>query len=145
MRDQLIVLLALFYISSLSAFEGYWYTQGQESVVEISMSEGVYSGKIVWLKEPFDENGEPWYDTENPDTLLQQQKIAGLPILKELQLKNHSLKNGIIYDPNSGKSYRCIITINDNDLSVRGYIGITLLGRTEKWTKCYKIPREVLQ
>ena len=43
---------------------------------------------------------------------------------------------GTIYDPNSGKTYRCIITWLDKDtLKVRGYIGVPMLGRTETWSR----------
>ncbi len=43
---------------------------------------------------------------------------------------------GTIYDPNSGKTYRCIVTkVDDSTLKVRGYIGVPLLGRTETWTR----------
>jgi len=43
---------------------------------------------------------------------------------------------GTIYDPNSGKTYRCIITwVDGNTLKVRGYIGVPMLGRTETWTR----------
>ena len=43
---------------------------------------------------------------------------------------------GTIYDPNSGKTYRCIVTFVDAaTLKVRGYIGVPLLGRTEIWKR----------
>ena len=45
-------------------------------------------------------------------------------------------KGGTIYDPNSGKTYRCVVTLVDaNTLEVRGYVGVPLLGRTETWTR----------
>ncbi len=138
-------LLVVIASSSLSAFDGYWYTQDQESVIKISEHQNEYLGVIVWMKEPYDENGEPWYDTENPNTLLQQQKISNLLILKKFQLRNGSLKGGTIYDPNTGKSYQCSITLNGDELLVRGYIGIPILGRTERWTKCNQLPLVVSQ
>jgi uncharacterized protein (DUF2147 family) len=43
---------------------------------------------------------------------------------------------GFIYDPNSGKTYRCKLKLKDrNTLKLRGYIGISLLGRTDVWTR----------
>ena len=43
---------------------------------------------------------------------------------------------GFIYDPNSGKTYRGKIKLTDPDtLRLRGYIGISLLGRTEVWKR----------
>jgi uncharacterized protein (DUF2147 family) len=45
-------------------------------------------------------------------------------------------KSGRIYDPNSGKTYKCKVTpVNENTLELRGYIGFSLLGRTETWTR----------
>ncbi len=45
--------------------------------------------------------------------------------------------DGKIYDPNSGKTYRCIIitVVDDNTLKLRGHVGVPLLGRTETWTR----------
>ena len=43
---------------------------------------------------------------------------------------------GFIYDPNSGKTYRGKLRLVDtNTLEVRGFIGISLIGRTETWTR----------
>lgn len=45
-------------------------------------------------------------------------------------------KGGQIYDPNNGKTYQCELElINQNKLSVRGYIGFPIFGRSEVWTK----------
>jgi uncharacterized protein (DUF2147 family) len=45
-------------------------------------------------------------------------------------------EDGKIYDPKNGKTYDCVIKLKDNNtLSVRGYIGVTLIGRTDLWTR----------
>ena len=45
-------------------------------------------------------------------------------------------EDGDIYDPKSGKTYSCVIKMQkDGSLHVRGFIGISLLGRTTLWTK----------
>ena len=45
-------------------------------------------------------------------------------------------KGGTIYDPEEGKTYRCKMTLTDVDiLRVRGFIGISLLGRTTVWKR----------
>jgi uncharacterized protein (DUF2147 family) len=50
--------------------------------------------------------------------------------------ENNLWENGKIYDPKNGKDYSCKITMIDNNkLDVRGFIGISLLGRTETWTR----------
>jgi len=48
---------------------------------------------------------------------------------------------GTIQDPNNGKTYRCIVTyVDENTLKVRGYIGVSLTGRTETWTRKEDLP-----
>jgi uncharacterized protein (DUF2147 family) len=45
-------------------------------------------------------------------------------------------ENGEIYDPKSGKTYSCVMKLESADkLSIRGYMGISLIGRSEVWTR----------
>jgi uncharacterized protein (DUF2147 family) len=45
-------------------------------------------------------------------------------------------EGGKIYDPKKGSTYSCTIRMKDvNTLEVRGYIGISLIGRTDVWTR----------
>jgi uncharacterized protein (DUF2147 family) len=48
---------------------------------------------------------------------------------------DNEYEDGTIYDPKNGKTYSCIIRQKGNKLSVRGYIGVSLIGRTTTWTK----------
>ena len=44
--------------------------------------------------------------------------------------------DGEIYDPKNGKTYSSEMTlVSSKQLNVRGYIGISLIGRTSKFTK----------
>ena len=57
-------------------------------------------------------------------------------IVKDLKIVDKSWEDGTILDPKSGKTYSCYITFEDeNTLKVRGYIGFSLLGRTQKWIR----------
>ena len=117
---------------------GIWLTNSKElAKIQIYKSGDYYFGKIVWLKNPT-ENGKSKVDSQNPDKSKQNQPIVGLIILKEFKFDNgyDEWKNGKIYDPENGKTYSCYMSLNDrNTLRVRGYVGIFLFGRTEKWTK----------
>lgn len=137
------LLLLLFLTCSVSAFTGYWYTPNNESIVSIEEDAGHYSGKIVWLKDPLDTNGKPWTDSKNPSRVKRSRPIVGLPLLSDFKKQGKLLKRGTIYDPNSGKTYSCTISKHGETLKVRGYIGISLLGRTEKWIRCNLLPMEV--
>jgi uncharacterized protein (DUF2147 family) len=45
-------------------------------------------------------------------------------------------ENGTIYDPREGKTYSCKITLKNKDnINIRGFIGLSLFGRTEMWTR----------
>ncbi|MCX6218922.1 DUF2147 domain-containing protein [Spirosoma sp.] len=45
-------------------------------------------------------------------------------------------QNGTIYAPREGKMYSCKMTLKDSaHLNIRGYVGVSLFGQTEVWTK----------
>lgn len=117
--------------------EGFWLNQEKEAKVEIYKAKnGKFYGKIVWLKEPM-RNGKPKMDDKNPKDNLKSQPLIGLLILKGFDKDgDKTYEDGTIYDPKNGKTYSCKITYeNANTLSIRGYVGISMLGRTTTWTK----------
>jgi uncharacterized protein (DUF2147 family) len=115
---------------------GIWQTSGKEPAkIQIYKSGQKYFGKIAWLKNPL-ENGKPKMDENNPDKSKRSQKIIGLVILSDFKFDDDEWDQGKIYDPENGKTYSCILSLKDkNSLKVRGFIGVSLLGRTETWTK----------
>ncbi len=116
---------------------GVWLTRGKEPAkIQIYKSGEKYYGKIIWLQNPMD-NGRSKLDKNNPDKSKQNQAIVGLGILKGFRFDgDDEWEDGDIYDPESGKTYSCFLTLKDKTtLKVRGYIGISLFGRTEVWTK----------
>ena len=113
------------------AIVGEWLTAAKDGKVQIYKSGNKFFGKISWGNRP---NGK---DTNNPDPKLRDQNLIGLVILKDFSFNGKDKwEDGTIYDPNNGKTYSCVIRLKDEKtLEVRGYIGISLLGRTEVWTK----------
>ena len=119
------------------AIVGVWLTAGDDNAkVEIFDSNTKYYGKIVWLKNPIRDGGKA-LDVNNPDVSKRKNPIIGLQIISgfEYNPDDKIWENGKIYDPQSGKTYSCNIKKEGNKLKVRGYIGFSLLGRTEIWTK----------
>ncbi len=118
---------------------GKWYTPDRETILEIYKDGGKYFGKIVWLKEPNEEDGTPKVDDKNPKPELQSQKILGLVNLKgfSYDTKEKEWNNGTIYDPKNGKTYDCYMWMdNDDELTIKGYImGMRWLGRKETWPR----------
>jgi len=116
--------------------EGLWYNDVKSAKILITRdAAGKFNGKIVWLKEPL-KNGKPKVDELNADEKLRTRPRLGLPVLADF-VKDGEDKytDGKIYDPNNGKTYSCNITYKGKTLAIRGYIGISLFGRTTTWER----------
>ncbi|MEM9025185.1 MAG: DUF2147 domain-containing protein [Bacteroidota bacterium] len=114
---------------------GFWNTGENKGRVEIFKRSGKYYGKLVWLKDPLNEAGKPKVDKNNPEESLRQQPIVGLEILKGFEFDDDEWEDGTIYDPENGKTYSCVMTLKGDQLNVRGYVGISWIGRTTVWTR----------
>ena len=117
---------------------GTWLNQEGTAKVQVFKVGSNFYGKIVWLKEPNDSiTGKPRTDKENPDPKLKTAPLLGLVNLKGFVFDGKDeWKDGTIYDPKNGKTYSCFIKFDGPDkLKIRGYIGISLLGRTTIWTR----------
>ena len=138
-----ITLLLLFVTIALSGFAqakdaivGRWANASGEAHVDIYKKNEKFYGKIVWLKNPRDEKGHAKTDLRNPDESMRAKPVLGLEILKDFVYDEGKWTDGKIYDPKSGKTYSCNITQKANgELNIRGFIGISIIGRTEVWKK----------
>jgi uncharacterized protein (DUF2147 family) len=138
-----ITLLLLFVTISLSGFSqakdaivGRWLNSSGEAHVDIFKKNEKFYGKIVWLKNPRDEKGNAKTDLRNPDESMRTKPMLGLEILKDFVYEDGKWTDGKIYDPKSGKTYSCNISQKGNGvLNIRGYIGISIIGRTDVWKK----------
>lgn len=143
MKKLLILLTGLALLLSNSAFSqkaddilGVWLTGSKKGHVEVYKQGDKYYGKIIWLKEPLNEQGKPKMDKNNPDKAKQTAPLMGLNMLKGFVFDEDEWEDGTIYDPENGKTYSCEITMKDkNTLNVRGFIGISLIGRTDVWLR----------
>jgi uncharacterized protein (DUF2147 family) len=117
---------------------GIWEVGSKEARVTIFKTANYYYGKITWLKNPMDEQGKPKTDIKNHDEQQRSKHIMGLLLLKGFEYNAHDniWEKGTIYDPKNGKTYSCKLTMtNHNTLDVRGFVGISMIGRTDTWTK----------
>ncbi len=118
------------------AILGHWLTEEGKAVVEVYRCDDQFCGKIVWLKEPKNEDGTEKLDTENPDPGKRDRKIIGLNIVWGFRYDgDNKWVGGKIYDPDNGKTYSCKMNLKGDTLKVRGYIGFSLIGRTTVWTR----------
>ncbi len=145
MKTLIIVFLVFFSSTVVSQDEknrdailGTWLTGEGNGIVEIYKNGDKYQGKVVWLKEPNDpKTGKPKTDIRHPDKSQHERPIKGLVNLWGFSFNGKDKwENGHIYDPKNGKEYKSVITVKDvNTIEVRGFVGITLIGRTDVWKR----------
>ena len=143
MLKKHIVITLLLIVSGLTASAqkadailGTWANHSGEDHILIYKKGNKYFGKLDWLKFPNDETGKPKTDKNNPDENLRSRPDLGLEMLKDFTYDGDNVyEDGTIYDPKNGKTYSCKMTLEGNTLRIRGYIGISLFGRTEVMTR----------
>ena len=135
-----VVILASFTVqqNNPDAIIGIWKNGEGTAHIQIYKNGDKYQGKIIWLKEPIDpETGKAKLDKHHPDDKNHSRPVMGL--INMWGFKNTGDKEwsgGKIYDPKNGKTYSCKVAMEDNNtLKVRGFIGISLIGRTDTWTR----------
>jgi len=123
-------------IAQPDPIEGVWYNDKQDAKIRIyKNTDGKFYGQIIWLKEPLKE-GKAKLDEKNPNSNLQTQPIVGKIILKGCEKDGDTYDDGTIYDPENGKTYDCTLKLKSrNLLSLRGYVGFSLFGRTTQWMR----------
>ncbi|WP_415328746.1 DUF2147 domain-containing protein [Chryseobacterium sp. MMS23-Vi53] len=136
MRKLLLTfVLSLFGVMSFAQIEGKWKTIDDEtkqakSIVEIYKKGDQYFGKVTQLlAKPDNPNCVNCKDDRK------NKPILGLEIIRGLKKDGEEFSGGTITDPKTGKTYKCTIKREGDKLNVRGYIGLSLIGRTQTWQK----------
>ena len=105
-------------------------TGTEKSEINLYIENGKLYGKIEKLLLPEDK-GKICVECKGSE---KNQPIEGLVIVQGLEKEGDSWTDGTILDPANGKRYSCTISLNaDGTLNVRGYLGISILGRTQVW------------
>ena len=138
---MILINTLIFFILSFSTqtttIEGTWITQDdetgrQKSEVLIYKENGKLYGKITKLLLPEDK-GKKCVNCKGKN---KDQPIESMVIIKDLTLEDDTWEDGTILDPKSGKVYDCYIGFQDsNTLKLRGFLGFSLLGRTQIWKR----------
>lgn len=147
MRNSLILLVFLVGLTSAygqaktkQAFEGVWVSvddvsNQRKSEISLYVEGGKLYGQIARLLLEEDK-GKQCAACKGD---LKNKPIEGLTIIEGLEWDGSAWTGGKILDPANGKQYSCTLTLEDDQtLKVRGYLGISLLGRTQTWYKSSK-------
>jgi len=105
---------------------GIYWSPKKDGKVEIYKRNNKYYGKTIWGK------GEK-LDTKNPDPALRSRSVIGLEFLKDFVFDgDDEWEDGTVYDPESGNTYNCKMWLEEGDLVLKGYIGVSILGKSAK-------------
>lgn len=106
-------------------------TNEKKALVEIYKTDNLYFAKII---ESY--TSEEGATCESCKGKQKGQPIIGLVIIENLKEDGDEFNSGTIMDPENGKTYKCYVELEDaNKLKVRGFIGFSLLGRTQFWMR----------
>jgi uncharacterized protein (DUF2147 family) len=117
---------------ALSTVAGNWLTEPRDGIIQITVdAKGHLEGRIIGGNHP------GLKDEKNPDPTRRALVLRGQVILRNMSYDGSGhWSGGTIYKPDNGKTYKCNVELAGNDvLKVRGYIGFSLLGITQKWTR----------
>jgi uncharacterized protein (DUF2147 family) len=152
MRTTLLIMLVTIFVITVAHaggddILGVWNNQEKDARIEIYLCGEKYCGKIVSLNEPNYPPGSkdgvpgtPKLDHNNPHLDLRKTPILGLKIMYDFAYNGaNKWVSGKVYDPKIGKTYSGKMTlVSPNQLNLRGFIGISLIGRTDTWTRVGK-------
>jgi uncharacterized protein (DUF2147 family) len=118
--------------AALASVAGNWLTEPRDGIIQVSVdAAGGMEGRIVGGNHP------GLKDEHNPDAARRNLVLRGQVILRNMKYDGDGhWSGGTIYKPDNGKTYKCKVTLAGNgELEVRGYIGFSLFGITQEWTR----------
>ena len=135
-----ILMLASSLVTAAGSPVGVWRsiddkTRQERSIIRITEENGELKGVVEKI---FDQPGDdPAHLCKECKDERKDKPIIGMAILWGLKKDGDAWAGGEILDPKNGKIYRCKVTLSGDgkSLNVRGFIGISLIGRSQTWLR----------
>ncbi len=136
--------------SEREAVYGVWATKG--TMIEVGPGDdGGLSARIIALKNPnWREKdgvgvvGEPKIDLHNPDESLRERPLIGLEMLSDYRFERGKWR-GKLYLPSNGTSWTSSAEVKNGELRIRGFIGMPMLGKTQKFAPLAECNENILR
>lgn len=131
LTSSVLLLMSVYAYAGADAIQGIWETE-DGGYVYIHPEGDTWVGTVVGSRA-----GEARYDAKNPDENLRDRRLLGVNVVTGLKYDgDNRWDDGEVYSPDNGKTYDLSAELKDQDtLKVRGYIGISLLGRSQTWQR----------
>ncbi len=140
-------IFAFTFLTAINAFAqikaddicGLWLTEDSRGKMLIykNATNGTYEIKVYWQKNSKDENGQEKLDKKNPDPKLRTRTFQNMIIASDLKWDGDDQNwiGGKVYNPEDGKFYSCKASLDNSKaiLRFRGYLWVSLLGKTTTW------------
>ena len=104
-----------------------------DAKVKVFRHQDGYRMQIFWLKETKYPDGKLKVDSKNPDTSKRSTPMSQVVLVDKVTYEDGIWKNGRIYDPTSGKSYKVELSLDGRTLEVKGKLGP--FSKCMYWTK----------
>lgn len=118
---------------------GTWHTISDvdgkpRGIIALRVTNGVLTGTIVGSLVPGEQPGKRCDKCRDG---RKDQPLVGMEILRGLRWDGEAWSGGEVLDPDTGKTYRATVRLSEDGrvLSLRGYIGVSLIGRTQRWVR----------
>jgi uncharacterized protein (DUF2147 family) len=120
--------------------EGNWLTEKKSGIVQVFpcwAGGDELCGKLVWFRIGPGDPNPGGLDLHNPDPARRDQPLCGLMFMYGFKSADpNNWEGGTVYDPESGNTYHATMKLQpDGALRLHGYIGISLIGASEVWTR----------
>lgn len=122
---------------SLDQALGVWADEDGNSNIEVAPcdEEEFLCARVIWLKEPHDDAGQPKTDRHNPDKSLRSRPILGLTIMEDLHPDRKKIRlTGQVYNSRDGKTYEVFLEPKGETMEVTGCI-LKILCGSQTWTR----------
>jgi uncharacterized protein (DUF2147 family) len=120
------------FAQSQDSYNGFWWNEDHSGIFEIIVVDQNITGISRWGLKPD-------IDRHNPDPALQNRSLKDITFLWgfNYNLKKNTWHDGKVYDPDTGKTYSAKLQLDKtaNILKMRGYIGISLFGRSASFER----------
>ena len=119
---------------------GRWVTMDEAtgkptSIVVLHEENGKIAGTIEKVYDPYPRESNPRCTACKGD--LKDKPMIGMKILWDITRRGDVWSGGMIFDPDSGKTYNCSLALESggSNMKIRGFIGVSLFGRTQYWQR----------